>query len=164
MAQEPRIVERAEQPYVGIRDLVTMDTIPQLADRYPEIFAFLGQRGLQPAGAPFFRYHIIDMERELDMEAGVPVSQTVEGEGDIRYDVLPAGRYATVTHRGHPGELVDVTRDLLAWAEAQDLTWDLTQTESGESWGARLEFYLTDPAEQPDMNQWDVQLAFRLAD
>jgi hypothetical protein len=33
-----------------------------------------------------------------------------------------------------------------------------------ERWGSRLEFYLTDPAEEPDMSKWETQLAFRLAD
>jgi hypothetical protein len=35
---------------------------------------------------------------------------------------------------------------------------------AGDRWGARLEFYLTDPAEEPDMSKWQTQLAFRLAD
>ena len=34
----------------------------------------------------------------------------------------------------------------------------------GDRWGARLEFYLTDPREEPDMSKWQTQLAFRLAD
>jgi hypothetical protein len=28
----------------------------------------------------------------------------------------------------------------------------------------RLEIYLTDPGKQPDMDKWETQLAFRLAD
>jgi hypothetical protein len=34
----------------------------------------------------------------------------------------------------------------------------------GERWGCRLEIYHTDPLEQPDMNAWRTELAFRLAD
>src|SRR5262245_41741099 len=70
----PIIVERAEQPYVGIRGLVTMPTIGAIADRIPEVFAWLGARGIEPAGAPFLKYNLIDMARELEIEAGVPVA------------------------------------------------------------------------------------------
>jgi hypothetical protein len=41
--------------------------------------------------------------------------------------------------------------------------WDVTETEGGQRWGARLEIYESDPALEPDMNQWVTELAFRLA-
>jgi hypothetical protein len=37
-------------------------------------------------------------------------------------------------------------------------------TPEGERWNARIESYRTDPNVQPDMNKWEVELAFRLAD
>jgi hypothetical protein len=40
----------------------------------------------------------------------------------------------------------------------------VADTDQGERWGCRVEFYLTDPAEQPDLSKWQTQLAFRLAD
>ena len=49
-------------------------------------------------------------------------------------------------------------------AAAQGLTWDMSPGEEGERWGARLETYLTDPSEEPDMSKWVTELAFRLAD
>ena len=33
-----------------------------------------------------------------------------------------------------------------------------------ERWGSRLEIYLTDPAQEPDLSKWVTQLAIRLAD
>jgi hypothetical protein len=36
--------------------------------------------------------------------------------------------------------------------------------EAGDRWASRLEFYLTDPREEPDISKWVTQLAFRLAD
>ena len=76
----------------------------------------------------------------------------------------PARRYATLTHQGHPNELVGATKTLLDWAAGQGLTWDMSPGPDGERWGSRLEILLTDPAEEPDMNKWVTQLAFRLAD
>jgi effector-binding domain-containing protein len=158
------IVTRTQQPYVAVRAKVTMDGLGQLGARFGEVAGWLGARGLAPAGAPFFRYNVIDMMRELEVVAGFPVASAVDGDGQIVAGVLPAGRYATLTHIGHPSDLIDVTRQLLDWAAAQGLKWDMTQTAQGERWGGRLETYLTNPGEQPDMGKWVTQLAFRLAD
>jgi effector-binding domain-containing protein len=158
------IEERTAQPYVAIRRTITMQTFPEVADRLPEVFGYLAARGIAPAGAPFFRYLVIDMERELDVEAGVPVATPVDGDGEVLAGVLPAGRYAATTHVGHPDELIDVTGAFLAEAAARGLTFDATETDRGTRWGCRLELLLTNPAEQPDMNKWETTLAFRLAD
>jgi effector-binding domain-containing protein len=76
----------------------------------------------------------------------------------------PARRYATLTHQGHPNELVGATKTLLDWAAGQGLSWDMSPESSGERWGARLESYLTDPSQEPGMSKWLTELAFRLAD
>src|SRR5258705_9988971 len=153
----PEITDRDEQPYVAIRRSVTIGNFPEVADRMPEVFGWLGQRGIGPSGPPFFRYVVIDMERELQIEAGVPVAELVPGDDTVRAGTLPAGRYATVTHVGHPQELLGVTRDLLAWAEAEHLRFDKRDEADGEHWTARLEELLTDPAEEPDMNKWTTR-------
>ncbi len=161
----PEIVERPAQHYVGISAWVTMAAVGSVADRIPEIFGWLGASGIAPAGPPFFRYHVIDMERQLLVEAGVPVASAVpESSGEVRGATLPAGRFAVMTHTGAPNTLVAATSELLDWADARGLAWDVSQTDAGEQWGCRLEFYLTDPAEQPDMSKWQTQLAFRLKD
>jgi effector-binding domain-containing protein len=161
---EPTIVERSAQPYVSITGLVTMQRIPEIADRLPEVFQWLAARGVEPAGAPFFKYNVIDMQRELEIEVGVPVTDMLEGDDVVRPGVLPAGRYASVTHVGHPQQLVDATAELLRWAAQQGLSWDVTRTDRGQRWGCRLELYKSDPAVEPDMNKWETELAFRLAD
>jgi effector-binding domain-containing protein len=160
----PEIEQRAAQPYVGISEWVTMETVGSMAQRYPEIFGWLDARGIAPAGPPFFRYHIIDMERQLFVEAGVPVGSAVEDDGDILAGTLPAGRFAVMTHTGAPDTLMGATAELLAWAQERGLAFDVSPIDAGQSWGCRLEFYLTDPAEQPDLSKWQTQLAFKLAD
>jgi hypothetical protein len=40
----------------------------------------------------------------------------------------------------------------------------VSPTDAGEHWGCRVEFYLTNPTEEPDLSKWETQLAFRLAD
>jgi len=163
MPTQPRIVERPEQPYVAIGGQVTMQTVGAIADRLPEVFVWLAEHDLEPAGAPFFRYNLIDRQRQLDVEVGVPIATATESDGEVHAGVLPAGRYATLTHLGHPDELADVTTKLLDWATQQGLRWDMTETTSGQRWRCRLEVYHTDPAEEPDMRRWQTELAFRLA-
>ena len=161
--QTPHITERAEQQYAHVTRTVTMDTISEVADRIPVVIGWLAERGIAPAGAPFLRYRVIDMERRLVVDAGVPVSDRVTGDEVVQADVLPAGRYATVTHHGHPGQLIDVTASLLAWADEHGHRWDMTPTADGDRWGARLETFHTHPAEVA-IDDWVTELAFRLAE
>jgi GyrI-like small molecule binding domain len=164
---EPTIVERVAQPYFAIRGLVTMRTIGAVADRFPEVFGYLAARGIEPAAAPFLKYNLIDMDHELEIEAGVPVASELnvsDVSDEVFPSVLPGGRYATVTQIGPPDALMDVTSALLAWAADRDLHWDRVETTEGERWGCRLEIFKTDPSHQPDVNKWETELAFRLAD
>jgi effector-binding domain-containing protein len=158
----PVIEERPAQPYVAVRGVVTMQTFPQIADRLGEVFGWLGARGVAPAGAPFFRYLRIDMQGELEIEAGVPVAAPVAADGELTAGVLPAGRYATIKHVGHPDALIGHTAALLSWGRARGLRWDCTDSERGELWGCRLEIMHTDPRVEPDLNRWTTELAFKL--
>src|SRR6185369_3386157 len=115
MDNQPSIIERAGQPYVAITRPVTMTTFHEVADRLPEVIGWLASQGIAPAGPPFFKYDVIDMERELIVEACVPVDAVPAAEGDILNGQLPAGRYVTLTHVGNPDQLIDVTRYLLEW-------------------------------------------------
>ena len=124
---------------------------------------FWGRR-VKPAGPPFLRYVVIDMDRELAIEVGVPVASPIEGAGDIKAGTLPGGRYAVLTHTGAPATLLAANKALLDWAAGQGLSWDMSDSADGQRWGCRLEIWLTDPSEQPDMTKWETQLAFRLAD
>lgn len=161
MTIDVQIVERAEQPYVGVTRTVTMQTFADVADRIPEMIGRLAQRGVAPAGAPFLRYLEIDMERGLVVEAGVPVAEPVTGDDTMDANALPAGRYATVLHRGHPDELVGVTGELLDWAGEHGHTWDVSP--DGRRWGARLEAFHTNPMEVSGPDEWVTEVAIRLA-
>jgi effector-binding domain-containing protein len=161
---QPTIVERVEQPYVGRRESITMTEFARVADHLPGMVGRLAERGVPVAGPPFFRYRVIDMSADLVVEAGIPVAERIEVAEPLFLAALPGGRYATVTHVGHPGELMAVTARLLDWGTDQGLTWDMQPTPTGEVWGCRLEVLMTDPAEEPDMHKWTTTLLFKLAD
>jgi effector-binding domain-containing protein len=161
----PVVAERPAQQYVAIRAQVTMQTIGAvLPPLHPQVFAWLGSRSIPPAGPPFWKYNVIDMDRGLEVEVAVPVAAPVDGDDGVLAGVLPAGRYATLRYTGHPDGLADATATLRDWASREGLTWDMTNTPAGERWAARLEIYETNPADEPDMTKWTTQLAFRLAD
>ena len=176
---EPRVVARTEQQYVGITKVITMKTFDVVADRIPELFGWLGAHGLAATEAPFLRFNVIDMERELAVEAGVPIAagacaaateaaEAAAREADAGEAIfvgrLPAGRYVTATHVGHPDELVGVTAEVLSWAAGRGLTWDAWETPAGTAWACRLTVTKTNPALEPDPGKWETELLFRLAD
>ena len=102
--QEPRIVQRIEQPYVAVRALVTMQTIGDvLPAMHPKVRDWLRSQGVQPAGQPFFKYNVIDMARQVEVEVGFPVAAPVN-RGRPGARGFPAGRYATLWHTGHPND------------------------------------------------------------
>src|SRR5919109_1475873 len=97
----PEIALRPAQPYLGIRGTVADGGIRAFADQaFPELLGWLAQHGAPPAGPPFLRYYEVDHAGEsLDVEAGVPVEGArTDGDGRVRADALPAGRYLTLLH------------------------------------------------------------------
>jgi effector-binding domain-containing protein len=159
---EPVVITRAEQPYAAITGDVTMPEIGDLARRTQEVFDWLAAHGVKPAGAPFLRYLVIDMERTLRIQTGVPVGTPVTGSGDVHGGVLPAGRYLTATHTGHPDRLEPATGAFLDWAAGHGLEFDHRDTPEGDAWECRLEVYQSEP--DVPMDQWVTDLVFRLAD
>ena len=140
---DPQIQERPEQAYVGIRETVTMETLPGAIDRgFPALFAGLAERGAQPAGPPFIRYLRVGDEIEVDL--GVPVA-----DGDR---ALPGGRWLAAVHVGHFSGLRAAHGELQEWAR-----------ERGIAWSEFCERYLTDPREEPDSARWETELAYLIA-
>src|SRR5437763_16824582 len=92
MSSAPEIVTRAEQPYVAIRTQVAMEdlgtVVPPLNQ---EVFAWLGARGAASAGAPFWKYNVIDMAAKLEIQAGAAAGAAVAG-GDQGVARLTPGR------------------------------------------------------------------------
>ena len=161
---EPKLEDRNAQHYVGIRTQATLQEmgtglIPQL---HKEVFVWLKKQGVAP-GAPFLRFHVINMESKLDLEMGWPVPSALEGDGRIIAGVLPPGRYATLIYTGLKNGM-EANKALLDWGAEKGLAWDRWETENGDAFGARLESYLTDPADEPDPAKWEIEVAIRLAD
>ncbi len=165
MLSEPTIVEREEQPYAGVGRTVRLREIGEAFPRMMgELAAGLARLGVAPAGPPFLRYIVIDMEGDLQIELGIAVVAPVPSDDALIAGVLPAGRYGTVIHTGPFDTLADANAELQAWAAREGLRWAAVETPIGDRWDARLEIYLTDPEAEPDPATWRTEVAYLLAD
>jgi effector-binding domain-containing protein len=160
----PTIDERAEQPYAGIRVSAPMSEFPNLIPQLiGETFGWLAEHGVAPAGPPLMRFHVINMNGDMDVEIGVPVASAVQGEGRVAASALPAGRYASLVYtgveNGIPGNAA-----LLEWGAERGLVWDSYAAPNGDGFVSRYESFLMGPEDHPDPSQWDTEVAIRLAD
>jgi len=148
MAYEIETREAQPQPVVSIRVTTTMAEISSvLGQLYGEVFAYLGSIGVAPAGAPFARYHSVTPDA-VDMDAGVAVTQPVEGKGRIAAGELAGGRVAVTWHVGPYGTIVGAYDALQAWMKEQGVQ------PAGPCW----EVYWTDPQEVQDPSQWKTEV------
>lgn len=155
----PKVVQRDARSYLGIHAMATVHETVQVL-----IAEVLGRPDVVAAatGAPLVRYDVIDMERELAIQVGVPVGPGTPGDDRVVAGVLPAGRYLAATHTGPYRDLEEATGAFRAWASGHGYVFDVRPGDGGEVWGCRLEHYPTDPAKEPDPNRWETVLEFRL--
>ncbi|HCM41847.1 MAG TPA: GyrI-like domain-containing protein [Candidatus Omnitrophica bacterium] len=160
MVGKPKLENRKEQPYLGIRTQVKMKELGAVLPKiHNDLADWMEAKQIQPSGAPFFRYLVIDAENGFQVEVGIPVESFVAGEGQVRALTLPAGCYATLLHTGHFSGLHEAVKFLLEWAERNEITWHKADFETGEVWEARLETYLNVGLEK-DPEKWQTELAF----
>jgi effector-binding domain-containing protein len=164
MLTEPAIIERSAQPYLAIKEHPPMRDIARIAGEVlPELLSWLERNGVAPSGAPFFKYNVIDMTGQLEIEFGIPTATVVSGDSRVLTGVLPAGRYAVVTFRGSYDRLVDANAALLGWLRENRLRPEMKATSTGDRFGCRLEIYHTDPAKEPNPEKWETEIAVQLA-
>jgi effector-binding domain-containing protein len=164
MFTEPRLEERSAQHYVGIRRRVPMQELPTfIPQSIGEVFGWLEKKGIPPKGAPFLRFHVIDMQAAMDVELGVPVDGPVPGEDGVQPGLIPAGRYAALVYTGVQNGIPGNAR-LLEWGKNRGLVWDRWDDVHGDAFGARYETFLTGPDDDPDPANWKTDVAIRVAD
>ena len=165
---EPQIELRQAQPYLGIRAVVTHGIRDFADSAFPELFGWVFENGISPAGPPFLRYHEVDRGGEpLDAEAGVPVESPPSARnGRVHADALPAGRYLTSLHVGPyrseaMPDLGDARAALVAWARDNDIVYG-RETERGIGFPCALERFIVGPADDPDFTKWQTEFAYMI--
>jgi effector-binding domain-containing protein len=162
LIQPPRVVQRPELNYLGIRLVTPFRGMLGVRDQLlSELDAWLKANGIEDAGSFFLRLHVIDMNGPMDMEVGVMTAGRQEdGDDRVRPAVLPAGHYATLTYRDHA---IRANRALLEWVSHNGFTLDRSHDAAGDRFACRYEAYLTDPRIEPRKTKWHVELNLRLA-
>ena len=94
----------------------------------------------------------------------VAIGTNAEGPAFMVCRDLPGGRFVTLKWHGHPDKLEKVTGMLIGWLRLTQQPMDMEEKPGGDHFACRLEIYETDPDEEPDMDKWVTELAFKLKD
>ncbi len=158
----PKVEQKDTQYTIGIRKRIPSNTI---ASAIPYLLKqteiTLSTKGYEIPGAPFFRFHCINMGVEYDLEVGFLCKSPIEMRGQLVSNTLPAGNYATLKYagknRGYQG-----SKALIEWAKSNHYELDCWNTEPGDTFTCRYEVYLTDLATEPDHRKWVKEVAIKL--
>ena len=133
-----KLLELPDQPVLIMKTTTAAKNLPEFFGKaFGGIMEFLGKLGQKPAGMPFGAYYNMDMEN-LEVEAGWPVEQKIEGKGEIISSKIPGGKFASTIHVGSYDSVGPAYEALEKWAKDQGF----------EPTGVAYEYYLNDPSEE----------------
>jgi effector-binding domain-containing protein len=159
---EIKIDQRLEKSYLGIRVQTPFRGMFKVVDQLrKELATWLKQKHVAPSGPFFLRYHVIDMEGDMDIEYGVLGAEEIHGEGRVTQGVIPAGRYASLVYTGSG---LNGNRTLIEWAKSNGIAWDRWNDPRGDAFRSRCETYLTDPKTEHRKSKWEIEVAIKLTD
>lgn len=131
------IGKREEMKTLVQRLRCSVDELPMEMGRvYGEIAAYMEEKGITTAGAPFAIYHNMDMQA-LEIEIGFPITGKAQGEGKIKAGAIPGGRTASHTHKGSYQKMEESYNKLISFVQERN--------EQAQEW--TYEFYMNDPRE-----------------
>lgn len=144
---------RPAQPVLFMRRTVPPTELQAaMAECLPAVFTHCQQHGLTFAGPPYTRY--VEMTRgTVTIEAGLPITTSAPGAGEVHGGELPAGDVAVTVHAGAYDQLGDAHSALEAWARDQG------RRPAAGAW----ESYVTDPGEVPDPADWRTEVVLPLS-
>jgi effector-binding domain-containing protein len=141
MFKDPSIEHREGQPYVALSTSITMQGYGAIGPMFSDVLDWLAERGIAPAGPPFIRYLVIDMEKLLDIEVAVPVAILPPTDERVVSGTLPAGSYVTLSYRE---DGIEANAHLQQWARDRGLRWKNSLRDGRELWGGRIEISTED--------------------
>ena len=114
------VVTLKPQPVLVIEEEVKPEALGDaLARMLPSVHGYASQIGAVMTGMPFMRY--LAMTDTFRIQAGIPIAEPAEGQGDIQATELPGGKAATTVFFGPYHEVGAAWDDLNAWREEQGL-------------------------------------------
>jgi effector-binding domain-containing protein len=172
MSTAPLLESRESQPYVGIRGQAHGEAEFRAAvdAGFPELFGWLGENEVAPAGAPMIRYYELGADGfPTDFELAAPVAAPPsQGNGRVAGGELPAGDYAVLVHVGpythdEVPDLRAARARLLDWAADEGVELAREERGGAVTFAACIESYLTDASREPDWRKWETELAYLTA-
>ncbi len=154
MTYEVCIKQQIEQPILSIRTHTPIAAIGEVMGRcFGQMFGYLGQIGVRPAGMPLAIYHDPEfMEDDVDVEICVPTERRVAGKGEMNGSVLAGGPVAATLHAGSYHEVGPAYQALMAWI----------QEHGHECAGPPREVYLVGPGQAADPAEYRTEIAWPL--
>lgn len=105
--------------------------------------------GAAIAGPPFARYRLVDDPVPIfEVEAGFPVTSTVEGRGNVEAAELPGGLAAVTWHVGPYDSMEPAYKAIDDWLSEH----------GAEAFGDAWEVYYTDSSVDPDPMSWQTEI------
>lgn len=158
----PKIDTRPEQVYIGIRTVTPFSGMFKVVTQInKQLHRWLRDHQVTPAGPPFLRYNVIDMNGPMDITFGVPVEAAMTEEGHVTVGKLLAGTYASLIYTGSG---LAGNKALIDWVRQNGLIFDRWPSEQGDNFACRYEAFLTDPKVEPRKTRWEVEVAIKLQD
>jgi len=165
MITKPSIEYHEAHPYAAVRLQVPIPFGKFLQPAYAKVNTWLAGKGLSH-GPAIIRYLTTDMSTKLDIDVGFTIDQSIPGDSAVMTDILHAGQYATLLYTGsYRGKGVyKANVAIIEWAQANGVAWKTSSIAGVEWWESRVEWYLTDPDLEKDLNKYQTELTFMVAD
>lgn len=152
MPYEVTVKQVEPQSILSIRTRTSLAEIGQAAGQaFGELYAYLGQLGVPPAGPPLAIYHDPEFrEDDMDAEFCVPVGRPLSGKGRMNGGSLPGGPAACTLHAGPYPEIGPAYQAVMGWIHER----------GHETAGPPREVYLVGPAQRPDPADFRTELVW----
>lgn len=150
---QPRMIHTVEQPTAVVHERVPMDGLTEFFGRaFGTVMAAAQMQNAQLAGAPFALYRGMPTQT-VDVEAGFPVNADfLESEG-VAKGSLPEAEAFEALHIGPYDTLQKTYGIIQEHMKAEGFT------PSDTMW----EYYLSDPATEPDPTKWQTRVVWPIA-
>ncbi|MCK9612847.1 MAG: GyrI-like domain-containing protein [Bacteroidales bacterium] len=118
---------------------------------FGEIFQFLGMNKIECTSPPFARYLVWDEKADRNvLEAGTFIKAPVEGNERVKFQEIPAQKYARAMHTGAYETVYNTYTAIEKYIKDHNLT----------PAGPPMEIYITDPEKETDMTKWETEVLY----
>ncbi len=147
------IVEVASMPSISVKDSVPAADLGVFMETYmPQLYMYALRQEASMEGHPYSVYYNWDPEGMVLVEIGLPLEESIEGEGVIMASMTPGGKAVKAAYYGPYEEMAIVYEALEKYITVMQL----------EAVGHAWEIYVTDPGSEPDSSKLETIVYFAI--